>query len=170
MISLNDALARFKESGNPYPADKVTDRGSYWFVPPPEDLAGSRGTIIDKEDGHCHTLGSGFPLDRWFWAHERGIKHHEYTLIIDEVFDREATAIFLQHRIADMDTSAPYATWQLGGDLTLPRSMPFVAYPNVRLWRYIPDLFENAIQRWFRYHLIVRSCHDKTCTRIGQVA
>src|SRR5437764_15088453 len=108
MISLNDVLARFKENGQPYRADKVTDRGSYWFIPPAEGWLGSCGTIIDKEDGHWHGLGSGAPLDHWFWAHERGIKHHEYTLIIDEVFDREATSIFLQHRIADMDTSAPY--------------------------------------------------------------
>jgi hypothetical protein len=54
-------------------SDEVVDRGSFWFFA--VGFVGSRGVIIDKEDGRVTVVGSSpsVSLDDWFWAHEAGL-------------------------------------------------------------------------------------------------
>ena len=104
MVSLEEALSirsRVYKDPAPYPGRLVVDRGGYLYFPhpPPDDIGemiiGSHGIIVDKKDGHWHSLGSACSVEQWFWAHERGIKHHAYTMVVEDVSDVEAARVFL---------------------------------------------------------------------------
>jgi hypothetical protein len=179
MITFEEALAiqsRISRQPGSYPKGLAQDRGDYWFFPhpPPIDprdmILGSQGMVVDKADGHRHSLGSAFSTEEWFLIHEQGLKHHAYTMVIDEVFDRAATTAFLRDGVIKMDVSEPYPLWQSANPPELPSTTPFVAFEHVRLWRYTRELLENERRRWFRYHLIVRECHDTNCQHIGRLA
>jgi hypothetical protein len=54
-----------------YDKSKVMESSHWWYLP--FCWVGSAGDIVEKSDGAINSLGSGFPLRLWFWAHNRGL-------------------------------------------------------------------------------------------------
>ena len=155
MLTFRQAVAlRNRDYGHPdAPASDYIETESFWWFPPPIPYIGSCGVIIDKADGHIHTLGSALSREEWFYANDLGFKHQTYDFSIDAVHDLDKTLRLL---------------WDIRYTHVrrLAENPPFVRVFTWGCYPYLPRIVEAD---FFDYHFTVTSCENPKCSAIGSV-
>jgi hypothetical protein len=72
----------------------IVERRFGWFFAC--GFLGSKGFIVDVEDGHIFRLGSRYPLERDFAAYEAGFRYPAYDLTVSSVADIQKSISLLK--------------------------------------------------------------------------
>lgn len=150
MITLDDALRIRNNLCHPRLVyDRVVEKEDFWFIE--HSTMGSYGVIIDKEDGHFMTLGSGLSLEQWFSAHKLGFRHDRFKFRITFIRDKE----LLLRLLWDMR----YTKVRTAVD-SLPLELSFD-------WSCYPILSRLLASEFFDFEIVASSCENTDCRFIG---
>jgi len=131
----------------------------WWFFP--RFFIGSKGIIIDREDGRVMVLGSALKLDDCFWGHDRGFSG-DLRFRILSVRDEANTQRFLDH----IAMPNPFrGHWPLKDQPRPDGPPPWDFGPQPGLWLRIPAFRRVEPHAWFTYELGDRRWVDTSVPR-----
>ena len=138
------AEAHAAATGGHWDRGKDQSHGHYWYFA--IGFMGSRGLIVDREDGRTTVLGSTHSVERCLWGHDRGFVPDDCTFRIVAVREWDLTRRFLA-RLLQGNPYAGIPARPVVHGADLPWDFGVVE----GLWFRLSDFAEVEDAGWFGY-------------------